>query len=250
MTRQLLSTRGGIPDTSSPLPLYHRVAEAIRREIEEGRFTPGSQLPTEDELGNAFNVSRTTIREALRALAQRGLIERRQGLGTFVAHPKIGEVLPSLSSFSAEMKARGHQVHSNVLDVTTALLPRRVRDALGALSETEALRVVRQRFIDSKPIVISTSYILGHLSPDEDFTGSLYALLERRLGLTIASGTVTVEAGLASEYDADLLAIPVGAAVLNISWLGLTATGTPVEFSEATYRGDSYRYIIHLGHPR
>ncbi|MDP9365030.1 MAG: GntR family transcriptional regulator [Chloroflexota bacterium] len=233
-------------DRSSPLPLYHRVCEAIRRNIEDGRFPPGSQLPTEEELCAALGVSRTTIREALRALAQRGLIERRQGRGTFVAAPKIGEVLPSVSSFSAEMEARGHSVRSNVLDVVSVSPPGRVRDSLHLPLGTEVLRVVRQRFVDGKPIVVSTSYLAASLSPGEDFGGSLYALLGCRLGLAIASGTATVEAGLADEYEAGLLEVPSGAAVLKISWLGLTAAGAPIEYSEATYRGDSYRYIIRL----
>src|SRR5215218_10432638 len=90
-----------------PLPLYSRLYEVLRREIEEGRLPAGSQLPTEEELGRTFDVSRTTVREALRALAERGLIEKRQGKGSFVAEAKIGEVLPSLSSFSAEMESRG-----------------------------------------------------------------------------------------------------------------------------------------------
>jgi GntR family transcriptional regulator len=229
-----------------PVPLYYQLYETMRREIDEGRFPAGSKLPTEEELCRAFDVSRTTVREALRALADRGLIEKRQGRGTFVAAAKIGEILPSLSSFSVEMESRGFAVHTNVLDAALVDPPRRARDALQLSAETQVLRVVRQRFVDDKPLVISTSYLPPEIAPDDDFSGSLYALLETRYGLTITSGTATVEAGLAGDRDSRLLDVAPDAAVLVISWLGITAEGRPVEYSEATYRGDSYRYVITL----
>lgn len=229
-----------------PLPLYHRLYEHIRREIDEGRFPVGSQLPTEEELGRAFDVSRTTVREALRALAERGLIEKRQGKGSFVARPKLAEVLPSLSSFSAEMEARGHVVRSRVLNVAIVEAPARVREALALPPGAVVVRVVRQRFVDDRPLVLSTSYLPPEISPDEDFSGSLYHLLETRYGHAVASGTATVEAGLAGEHESRLLEIPAGSAVLVISWLAVSDRGRPIEYSEATYRADGYRYIIRL----
>ena len=233
-------------DGRHPLPLYFQLYEVLRREIEEGRLPAGSQLPTEEELGSAFDVSRTTVREALRALAERGLIEKRQGKRSFVAAAKIGEVLPSLSSFSAEMESRGFAVRTNVLDVAMATPPRRVRDALRLPENIQVLRIVRQRYVDDKPLLVSTSYLPREISAEEDFSGSLYRLLESRYGIAITSGTATVEAGLAGEYESRLLGIDPQAAVLHISWLGIAEDGRPIEYSEATYRGDSYRYVIRL----
>src|SRR5690606_7049040 len=97
-------------DLHSPLPLYHQLQEYIASQIEEGKLAPGDPLPTEAELSSAFNVSRATVREALRHLADRGLIEKRQGVGSFVAERKINEVLPGLSSFSSEMRQHGFTV--------------------------------------------------------------------------------------------------------------------------------------------
>jgi GntR family transcriptional regulator len=228
------------------MPLYSQLYEVLRREIEEGRLPAGSQLPTEVELGRSFDVSRTTVREALRVLAERGLIEKRQGKGSFVAEAKIGEVLPSLSSFSAEMESRGFCVRTRVLDAGTMAPPRRVSNALQLPAGCDILRVVRQRYIDEKPLVVSTSYLPREISLREDFSGSLYQLLETRYGYTITSGTATVEAGVAGEHESRLLDIDPHAAVLHISWLGVTEDERPIEYSEATYRGDSYRYVIKL----
>jgi GntR family transcriptional regulator len=233
-------------DGGHPAPLYYQLYEVLRREIEEGRLSAGSQLPTEEELGDAFAVSRTTVREALRALAERGLIEKRQGKRSFVAAAKIGEILPSLSSFSAEMESRGFSVRTNVLDVTRMAPPRRASDALRLTDGGEVLRIVRQRFVDDKPLLVSTSYLSCDISAAEDFSGSLYRLLESRHGITITSGTATVEAGQAGEHESRLLGIDPRAAVLHISWLGIGEDGRPIEYSEATYRGDSYRYVIKL----
>src|SRR5262249_5721830 len=68
-------------------PLYRQVVQALQQEIVNGVFPVDSQLPTEDELRQRFKVSRHTIREALRALRDAGLVESRQGFGTTVLRP-------------------------------------------------------------------------------------------------------------------------------------------------------------------
>ncbi|MCA9909905.1 MAG: GntR family transcriptional regulator, partial [Anaerolineae bacterium] len=64
---------------NSPVPLYFQIQEELRARIEDGDLTPGSMLPTEAELSARYDVSRATVREALRLLAERGLIEKRHG---------------------------------------------------------------------------------------------------------------------------------------------------------------------------
>ncbi len=76
---------------TSPVPKYYQLAEILRDQISEGLLNPGDQLPTEDTLSQDHNVSRGTVREAIRVLVQDGLIRREQGRGTFVAFPQQTE---------------------------------------------------------------------------------------------------------------------------------------------------------------
>jgi GntR family transcriptional regulator len=231
---------------NSPMPLYYQLQEHLSTQIEEGNLCPGDPLPTEAELCSQFNVSRATVREALRGLAERGLIEKRQGVGSFVAARKINEILPGLTSFSAEMRARGFHVTSKVLEQGLVIPPGRVLKALDLAAESQVVRIVRLRFVDAKPFLVSTSHLVPEISAHEDFSGSLYELFETKYGYTIATGQATIEAGLANERESQLLEIQPRDAVLRITWLALTDAGLPIEYSETTYNGNRYRYIVQL----
>lgn len=233
-------------DIHSPLPLYHQLQGHITALIEEGKLVPGDPLPTESELSEQFNVSRATVRESLRILADRGLIEKRQGVGSFVAERKLNEILPGLSSFSSEMQQRGFRVTSQILEKEIVLPPNRVLKALGLPDGHEVVKVTRLRFVEKKPVVLSTSFLLPQVSIEENFSGSLYDLLETQYGYRIATGEATIEAGLADERESQLLKILLRDSVLRITWLAITDSGLRIEYSENTYNGNRYRYIVQL----
>lgn len=233
-------------DLRSPIPLYHQLQEHIASQIEEGTLLIGEALPTELELSNRYGVSRATVREALRILADRGLIEKRQGVGSFVAERKINELLPGLTSFSSEMQQRGFRIASQVLDKERVVPPSRVLRALELPDGHETVKVTRLRFVDGRPFVIAASYLIPAISIDEDFRGSMYGLLENRYGYRIATGQASIEAGLADERESFLLNIPLRDAVLRITWLAITDAGLRIEYSESTYNGNRYRYIVQL----
>lgn len=233
-------------DRNSPVPLYYQLKEALREAIEQGEIPDSTPLPTEEELIRTYNVSRTTVREALRGLLELGIIVKKQGIGSFAVGGKISETLPGLVSFSKEMKARGFNVCTKVLSVDIVKPPSRVVRALELSESDSVLKIKRLRFIDDRPIVISTSYLKSEISMYEDFEGSIYELLENKYGLEVISGQASIEACPAEEMDAQLLQIDAGAPVLSITWRSYAASNIPVEYSETTYRGDSYRYIVGL----
>jgi GntR family transcriptional regulator len=82
-------------------PLYRQIAEALRQKIESGKYMPGAQLPTEDELIAEYRISRNTVRAAIKELATGGLVETRHGIGTFV----VEAVLPIVTSLTADLHA-------------------------------------------------------------------------------------------------------------------------------------------------
>ena len=233
-------------DTRSPVPLYYQIQEHIRSLIEDGRLEPGTPLPTESELAELFTVSRATVREALRGLVERGFVEKRQGVGSFVTNVKIDELLPGLASFSMEMQARGFSVESHILELDRKVPATRVLNALKLPAASEVVMVRRLRFVNDKPFLISTSYLISEVSLDDDFSGSLYDLLENTYGHRISAGQTSIEAGLVDDYEAPLLEVELGSAVLRITWLAIAEKGLPVEYSETTYRADRYRYIVQL----
>src|SRR5690606_12704122 len=84
-----------IPDPRLPTPLYYQLQTILNTKIDNGDWQPGDLIPTENELIKMYNVSRTTVREAINALVNEGKLEKRQGRGTTVCKPKIVETLRS-----------------------------------------------------------------------------------------------------------------------------------------------------------
>src|SRR5215470_14414728 len=89
------------------LPLYRRVQDELAARLADGRLPRGAQLPTERELCQELAVSRVTVRKALAALREAGVLESFQGRGTFVAAPRLGEPPNALISFSQLAESGG-----------------------------------------------------------------------------------------------------------------------------------------------
>src|SRR5436309_3505643 len=107
-------------DKDLPVPLYHQLKTVLLERLRSGHWQPNDQLPTEDELGTQFGVSKATVRQALRDLAQAGLVRREQGRGTFVADSRIRFGPRELTSFTEEMRDFGLPSTSRILEQAIA----------------------------------------------------------------------------------------------------------------------------------
>jgi GntR family transcriptional repressor for pyruvate dehydrogenase complex len=135
--------------------IYEHIVEQIRALISEGRWAPGDQIPPERELAERFKVSRTSVREALRALEMQGVIDSRQGGGTFVRTADTEALVPPL----AAAILRGRRELAEVLEVRELIEPgiaRRAAERATAehVSELELL-LQRQRecIAEGRPFV-------------------------------------------------------------------------------------------------
>lgn len=230
--------------SDSPIPLYYQLQEHLRSRIESGEFSADTPLPTEAHLSEVYGVSRATVREALRSLVELGLVEKKHGVGTFVSKQKFDEQLPGLNSFSMEMASRGYSVKSEVLEKKFVEAPSRVIKAMQIPEGSRVLQVRRLRAIDDKPILVSSSFLPDFVSIEDDFSDSIYKLFKSKYHIQITQGQATIEAGLANTEIAHLLKIDPNSSVLQVTWLAMTMDRNCVEYSEGTYRGDSYRYIV------
>src|ERR1700757_5310185 len=97
----------------SGTPVYKEIQNAIRKRIQESQLKPGDPVASERELARTHRVSLMTARHALAGLEREGVVERRQGAGTFVASPKIH--FNKLMSYTEQMSSRGLVARSRVL---------------------------------------------------------------------------------------------------------------------------------------
>ena len=139
-------------------PRYYQIFQDIYNKIDEGEFKNGDKLPSESELCKTYNVSRGTLREALKLLFQYGLLVREQGRGTFVTINKIGQDVNQLMGFTSLMQSNNKKASGKILETHTKL-PNPIVKQLMKLDDTDkVVRIIRLRYGDDRPMIIERSY--------------------------------------------------------------------------------------------
>ncbi len=232
----------------SPVPLYHQMEEILLERIARPEMV-GRRMPSEFELIDMFGVSRATVKKTLDNLVNKGLLERRRGVGTRVIKHQIIEDLARLKSYTEEMSARNVAIETRVLESGRHLPAAAVADKLALGRKAKSLFVRRLRGTSEVfPVVLLHSEVpadLG-LETSEDFSGSLYALLEKKHAVAIVWGEETIETATASDDEARHLEIEPGSPVLVMERVSYTHGNRPVEYVRAVYRPDRYKFRIRL----
>ena len=189
----LTSGAVAVLDRGAPLPLYVQLRDALLREVREGGLRPGDRFPSEALIQDRYRVSRATVRQALADLEQSGVIRRVQGLGSFVAAPKIRHV-PLLTSFTELASSQGFVPSHRVLSSSLAEVPPDGADDLG-LPEGTRCRVLRRLFLaDDEPVGLAETWLpLDVLRGHDDLfererlgRGSMYDVLRSEpIGLVL-----------------------------------------------------------------
>ena len=238
-------------DKTSPLPYYVQLKEIILAHIDNGDWAAGDQIPSEPELCEYYNISRTVVRQALKELTYEGLLVRQKGRGTYVSEPKISEgLVQDLTGFYEDMVERGSPPISQVLKQEITGANPKVAASLGLVVGTEIIEIERLRFVNNEPIVLVTTYLPYASCPsllEADLRQqSLYKFIENECGLFITRGHRTIEAVPANEYEAQLLQVQKGAPLILLNSVSYLEDGNPVEYYHALHRGDRSRFVVEL----
>ena len=238
-------------DKVSAVPYYYQLEQLLREKIENGKLKPGDILPSEAQLCSTFRVSRTVVRQALNKLCQDGVVYKEKGRGTFIAKPKLQEKFVQRTyGFYQEMKERGLEVESKVLEHELIEPPTRITALLDLSEGQKVVKTSRLRSVNRKLIMFTTTYVRSDLCPGlekEDLTNcSLYQLLWDKYRLKIFYGQRTLEALAASKYEADMLKVPRGSPLVYLESVSYLGDGTPIEYFEAWHRGDRCKFAIEL----
>lgn len=234
-------------DRASAVPLYHQLYLVLLKSIEVGTWAVGEAISTEKELAERYNLSRTTVRQALQQLVWDGYLYRRHGRGTFVAKPKVHHGTDRPFGVTAYLQAHGMRPHWRLLSMAPVIAPRRVAEALG-LGDEQVLEIRRLLYADNEVIGLHTAYIpfplAGRIQAGHLTEGNSFFHLESGLGLTLGESLRVIGAMPASETDAELLETEVDSPLLQIQRTTFTADGRPVEYLRALYRGDRSEYYV------
>lgn len=230
--------------------LYLQVKNVIAKRIKDGVWKANMAIPTEVELIEEFQVSRTTIRQAISLLVQEGVLEKRQGKGTFVKSHELIEQLGHLTGFAEESIKRGFKPGSRLIkwEIKENLMYE--KSLLNRLKEEEKILVIeRVRFMDHIPVAVERTYWpeeIGNIHLKEDLnTVNYYEVLEKN-EILLKKAKQQISAVNASVYDAELLGIEPGTALLEMTRVSYGIDGKPIEYAKTRYRTDYYKYNITL----
>jgi DNA-binding GntR family transcriptional regulator len=240
-------------DPDIPYALHYQIRLDLLRRIESGELARGTAIPSERELCDRYGVSRPTVRQATQELVKAHVLERRRGLGTFVAQPKIRQQLGGALGFTERMKREGRRPSTQLLTHRT-FQARALDESVGAalaLGPSDAvLQVVRKRLADDIPILLETVHVPAGRFPGietVDFEReSLYEVLRERYSVDIRNLRETLEPVLLTEHEAELLDTRSRRASIRATITSFDRSGRPVEHTISVVRGDASQYYIEL----
>ncbi|PID85843.1 MAG: hypothetical protein CSB13_06000 [Chloroflexi bacterium] len=223
-----------------PLPKYYQLAQILSEQITSGELKPDEQLATEEELCQTYQMSRGTVREAIRLLVDEGLIWRGRGQGTFVKAPTQSTSLFSLTPFNEMMRRQNRVPQTEVLVQTAVTPPPHIAHTLHLNPADPVIHIVCLRLADNHPVLHETRYLAHSLCPallDEDLaTHSIHALLVNKHQIPMVKMSHTVEVIQLTAEQADLLQAKPGTNAFFIERL-TTTEKDGVRFPAVWYTG-------------
>ena len=237
-------------DKNSPIPLYFQIKEDMIKKINEGDLHDGEPLPSETKLMEIYDVSRTTIRQAVDMLVYDGYLEKRRGVGTFVAEPKTNYWdLAELCSFDEEAQRLGLKSRTKILNMENIKLNKDLENVFDKKYET-FYKLERLRFIEDEPTELVTTFVPADFAPNlEQFNfseTSLFEVLNKEYGVKINFAEKTISAINADKKDALLLKIKENSAIQLVKTITYSDQKNPIEYSISRDRGIAAQFKLIL----
>lgn len=234
----------------SDIPLYSQLVGIVKRNISAGTLTAGDLLPSETELCKTFDISRSTVRQAIGTLETEGLVVRKQGRGTFVAEPKMRRRTETVYSFTSEISAMGLVPSSSLIEFDVIDPPPDIMKMLElGSSDAKVYRFTRIRKVNGEPLILETSYyphfIYPKLTRELLETHSFYSLLYE-VGIVPAEAVDSYEAVILGRKEAELLGCKPGSCAFFAQRRTRTEGGATFEYTQSYIRADRVKLDVNL----
>ncbi len=248
-----------MPDTfhlESGIPKYLQISHWLLEMIQKGRYAVNDKLPSESKLSELFGVNRNTVRQAISDLVAKGLVFKKNGVGSFVigkTFPPVKYTLQHISSFTDDMIRMGIEPQTKLIRKSVIKAPPEVSQKLMLGKEKLVILTERLRLGNRIPLVIERSYL-----PYREYkeilkmrlTGSLYHLLTKKFHVDLHRSIQTFRAVALSGKDAKLLGIRPRSPGIFLESVIYDSRNIPVEVLHAFHRGDKYVFEVESGRYR
>jgi GntR family transcriptional regulator len=230
------------------------VRDELRRDLLSGAYAPGDKLPPEPELAGAYNVSRITLREAVRGLVEEGYLSRRHGVGTYVTRkPRLRNNLDVNFGVTDLIRSMGYTPGNKEVRVAEEAATEPVARALALEVGEPVLCLERVRTADGEPVVFSVEFVPAALLERgaEDLrslAGSLYRLLTDA-GHPVNHGVASLKPEVADRKMAQRLGVRPGDPLLHVAQVDYGPGDAPILFSLEWYRSEDLEVTVYRKGP-
>lgn len=229
---------------SPTVPTYIKIRNNIQSLIRNGSYKPGDKLPTEAQFSASFNVSRITIRLALKELLTQGLIYSKQGKGSYVSLP-TSSTISGFRSFSEDTLSKGLEPSSIVLQAEVIPADETVARNLNLAPQSPVFLLKRVRLASGTPVVVELAHLPLSLFPNfgqHDLTASIFQIFRQQYGIIPAWTDNQIQAIPASEEIAHHLQGKPNDPILKITCTDYTDSFKVIEYVISYYYGGSYTF--------
>ena len=228
-------------------PMYRQIADALREKISAGELKPGDALPTESSLQEAFNVSRVTVRQALKLLTEEHIVESIQGSGTYVKEERVNYDIYQLTGFYEKLADRNVDIHSEVSIFEVLKADAKLAEKLNLSHDDKVWHVKRVRFIKQKPVNLEETWMPLALFPDltwEVMENSKYHYVEQIKKLVIDRSEQELVPIMPSEEAIAALSLDPAKPILEKVSRGFLKDGRVFEYSRNVFNTDDYKFTL------
>ena len=237
-------------DKSLATPLYEQIVKELRKEILSNTYGEHGAIGTHTQLAERFSVSLITIRKAVQILEKEGLVDIRQGKGTFVRRTNLVDSLHNLTGISSIMSS--YDVKTDVavtkleMCITPDWLDDDVREALGEYS----LFIRRVVSVAGKPMAVAEMYLPGRFKgkfiKSEVEKATVYKIYQNKLGVSLGTGRQVICAAGAKGDVAKCLNLPENSPILLIKRKSYDIEKSLIEYMMLSYEASAYSFEVEL----
>jgi len=228
--------------------VHNQVQNYLRECIRSGTYKPGDRLPSERDLARSLDVSRGSVRIALRSLEQEGMLQRVERVGYFVGPSKLVYEPGRLATFTGTIRGEGYRPGARVLQVREELPGREIREYLRLPVGKTIYFIQRLRLASGRPAIIETVYLPSDLCPgiiSIDLNDrSLWGLMTGEYGIELGRAEIHLSLMTLNAEQARLLEVPAGSPAFLLTRLTFNRQDVPIEFDHEIYRGDISEFHI------
>lgn len=225
-------------------PLYLQIKEILKDRILHGGYPLNTNIPSEPQLEDEFNVSKITVRNAIKELVQEGYLEKKSGKGTKVIANVLNAKLSKGKHFTEVLVEEGHHMAKKILNVKKATLPS--NSIPYSLFGDHCLQIERIYLLDDEPYIHFTHYLGLHLS-EKEVSGlqinSLYRFLED-YNIRLESFRDEFSVSVAPAHVCRTLKLEEDTMLLKRIRRSTNEDGKVMEYSEGYYHTDKQNYIV------